>query len=125
MHDEHIQKYLDKNNIDNIDKFNSFMQRNQEYTNKRTMNLQDLIDKSNEEFVKKYHGKPNNKVITQENLRNSKAFMADNLNFVAKKEQKIEELRNKIIEETNKQLLKSPHISSASKKLAEKKNRPE
>lgn len=37
--------------------------------------------------------------------------MADNVNFLAKKEGKINELRNKIIEETNKKMLPCPVIS--------------
>ena len=57
------------------------------------------------------HGNPNNKDIQSNQIRPPDQFLADNINFQIRKEEKINEIRNKIIEENNKILIGCPIIS--------------
>lgn len=86
------------------------------------MKLQEKIDKFNEEEDYRCHGNPNNKVLTEKDIRKPEDFLNDNLNYISKKDTKVAELRTKIVEDTNKNLTHIPVISEATKKLAEKKN---
>jgi hypothetical protein len=61
------------------------------------------------------HGNPNNKDIQFSQIRQPEQFLADNINFQIRKEEKIGEIRNKIVEETNKTLLPCPVISEVKK----------
>lgn len=103
------------------EKFNNFINRNKEFHIKKTMKLQEKIDKFNEEKDMTCHGNPNNKVLNEKEIRNPADFLNDNLNYMAKKQTKVSELRTKIIEDNNKNLTHVPLISETTKKLAEKK----
>ena len=85
------------------------------------MKLQEKIDKFNEEEDFKCHGNPNNKILTDKDIRKPEEFLNDNLNYMIKKDNKVIELRSKIVEDTNKNLTHVPIISETTKKLAEKK----
>lgn len=75
------------------------------------MKLKEKIEKFNDELNQTCHGNPNNKDIPFNQIRQPDQFLADNINFQIRKEEKIGEIRNKIIEETNKTLLPGPVIS--------------
>jgi len=121
LHDEHIQNYIAKNSGDH-EKVKSFINRNQEFNVKKKMKLKERIDKLNEEEDITCHGNPNNKILTEKDIRKPEDFLSDNMNYVAKRDTKIAELRSKIVEDTNKNLSFTPSISDATKKLAEKRN---
>jgi len=121
MHDEHIQKFIDKHNLDNVEKVHSFIQRNKEFLSKKNMKLKEKVNKYNEEICFTCHGKPNNKEMSPEKVRSPEHFLADNYKFLDRREEKINGLRTKIVEETNKNLQACPNISDKSKKIAEKK----
>jgi hypothetical protein len=121
LHDEYIQKFLAKNSGDH-EKFNNFISRSKDFSAKKTMKLQERIDKINDEQDFTCHGNPNNKVIYEKDIRKPEDFLSDNMNYMAKKDIKIAELRTKIVEDTNKHLTHVPVISEATKKMAENKN---
>jgi hypothetical protein len=104
------------------EKFQNFINRNKEFHIKKTMKLQEKIDKFNEEKELACHGNPNNKVLNEKDIRNPVDFLNDNMNYMAKKNTKVSELRTKIVEDNNKNLTHVPLISETTKKLAEKKN---
>lgn len=86
------------------------------------MKLKEKIEKFQEEVSVVCHGKPNNKDFNPDQIRPPDQFLSDNYNFVAKKQEKINQIRTKIIEETNKAVLPCPVISKKTKQLAEKKH---
>jgi hypothetical protein len=79
------------------------------------MKLKEKIEKFNDELNMTCHGNPNNKDIHFSQIRQPEQFLADNINFQIRKEEKIGEIRNKIVEETNKTLLPCPIISEVNK----------
>ena len=98
------------------------MNRNKEFIVKKTMKLKEKADKFSEEQDNNCHGNPNNKILTEKDIRNPEDFLNYNLNYVEKKNNKIAELRSKIVEDTNKNMQNGPTISESTKKMAEKKN---
>jgi len=120
LHDEHIQKFIQKNSGEH-EKYNNFISRNKEFQVKKTMKLKEKVERFNEEQDHTCHGNPNNKLLTDKDIRNPDDFLKDNLKYVEKKDNKVAELRSKIVEDTNKNLSFVPVLSENTKKLAEKK----
>ena len=85
---------------------------------------QEKINKYNDEINFTCHGKPNKKEFTSSQIRSPEKFMADNINFLLRKDEVIQEIRNEIIEQTNKTFLPCPVISEVIFKfiLENKKN---
>ena len=104
-------------NYENIEKTNNFLNRNKEFSTRKNMKLkvndllkQEKIDKQNDEISFTCHGKPNKREFALNQIRSPEKFMADNLNFLERKEEIIRELRNEIVQQTNKTFLIFYHL---------------
>lgn len=90
------------------------MQRNKDFTAKK----EDKLEKKKAEKEKKIdmdcHGKPNMKNLKEKDIRTPEDFMKDNLNYISKNKTKIEELKKKIVEDTDKELAFKPFITEVS-----------
>lgn len=120
--DIYINRVVQKSDQDNKNKFNSFLERNNEFFNKKKLRLNEKIQKISDETYSDLYAIPNKKVFNKDELRNAQQFFEDQKNFVLQKQQYVEaereeKLKKNIIESQNN----IPEINKNSKNIAEKK----
>ncbi len=120
--DLYINRVVQKGDQENKNKFNSFLERNNEFFNKKKLRLNEKITKISEETNSNLYAIPNKKVFNKDELRNPEQFFDDQKNFVLQKQQYVDGQRE---EKVKKNMLESknfiPEINKNSKSIAEKK----
>jgi len=125
INDMFLNRMCEKTDKENAVKFNSFVQRNKEYTDKKQLKLQERIEKINVDHNTNCHFNPNGKTIEKSELRNPETFLNDHVKYMQTKDLYINAQREEIVKNTDLQCKQAPEISKKSKQLAEKKNQGE
>ncbi len=120
--DIYINRVAHKSDQDNKAKFCNFVERNNDFFNKKKLRLFEKIKKISDEADLSDHFIPNKKTFTKADLRNPQQFYEDQKNFVLLKAQNIQTQREekiKLIEnETHRHI---PEINKYSKNIIERK----
>jgi len=110
-----------KNDKESAGKFNNFVTRNMEFRDKKSLKLQERIDKISSEVNAACTGVPNGKVFDKTEIRNPDDFLNDQLKYYNTRDLNVNQQREDIVKTTNSKLQSVPEISKKSKKLAEKR----
>jgi hypothetical protein len=79
--------------------------------NKRDEKLEKMKNEKDKKTDMDCHGNPNGKKLKEKDIRTPEDFMKDNLNYISKNKTKIEELKKKIVDDTDKNLPFKPFIT--------------
>jgi hypothetical protein len=122
--DMYINRIVQKSDNDNKNKFDNFVERNNDLSNRKKLRLNEKIQKINEDMNKDLYFIPNKKQFNKGELRNYEKFFEDQKNFLIQKKQNIEQ---QILDNEKKEIIKSnnyiPEIDKKSKNIANKNNR--
>lgn len=99
--DMYINRVVQKgDNENNSNKFNNFVDRNNEFFNKKKLRLNEKIQKLSNEANSESYPIPNKKVFDKAELRNAQEFYETQKNFVLQKQQNLEVQRDEALKKS-------------------------
>ena len=116
----YINRVVQKGDIENKNKFKNFVERNNEFYNKKKLRLNERIQKIRTETDNQLYSIPNKKHFDKNEIRNPEEFFSDQKNFVLQKNKNLENQREEIVKQTN--ITNNnyiPEINKNSKNIAE------